>query len=59
MYPDLKAAYEQKIGNYTRLQSYKGISYGKEWKYRIGYLDLFRYGSKDYYVGPSINIYGK
>lgn len=59
MYPDLKAAYEQKIGSYTRLQSYQGISYGKEWKYRIGYLDLFRYSSKDYYVGPGINIYGK
>ena len=59
MYPDLKAAYEQKVGDYTQIQSYKGISYGKEWKYRIGYLDLFRYSPKEYYVGPSINIYGK
>lgn len=58
MYPDLKAVYEQKIENYTPLQSYPGISYGKEWKYRIGYLDLFHYSPKEYYVGPTITIYG-
>ena len=58
MYPDLKTVYEQKIGNYTLLQSYPGISYGKEWKYRIGYLDLFRRSPVKYYVGPSITIYG-
>ena len=58
MYPELKALYEEKISRYTPLQDYKGISYGKEWKYRIGYLDLFRYSSKEYYVGPSIAIYG-
>lgn len=58
MYPDLKAAYGQKIANYTPLQSYPGISYGKEWKYRIGYLDLFRRSPQEYYVGPSITIYG-
>lgn len=58
MYPDLKTAYEQKIGNYNLLQKYTGISYGKEWKYRIGYLDLFRYSPTEYYVGPSIAIYG-
>ncbi|MCM1296733.1 MAG: hypothetical protein NC311_14440, partial [Muribaculaceae bacterium] len=40
MYPELKAAYVQKVGGYTQLQAYQGISYGKEWKYRIGYLDL-------------------
>ncbi|MDE6386514.1 MAG: glycosyltransferase family 39 protein [Lachnospiraceae bacterium] len=59
MYPDLKAAYEAKTGNYTKLQSYTGISYGKEWKYRIGYLDMFRYSPKEYYVGPTIMIYGQ
>jgi len=32
---------------------------GKEWKYRIGYLDLFRYSPEEYYVGPTITIYGK
>lgn len=59
MYPELNAAYEQKIGNYTLLQNYTGISYGKEWKYRIGYLDMFRYSPSEYYVGPGINIYGQ
>ncbi len=59
MYPDLKRAYEEKIGNYTLLQGYKGISYGKEWKYRIGYFDMFRYSPDNYYVGPSIAIYGE
>ena len=59
MYPELKAAYERKIGNYTLLRKYTGISYGKEWKYRIGYLDLFRYSPAEYYVGPGINIYGQ
>ncbi len=59
MYPDLKAAYEAKTRNYTMMQSYTGISYGKEWKYRIGYLDLFRYSPEEYYVGPTITIYGK
>lgn len=29
MYPDLKAAYEEKMGRYAQLQSYTGISYGK------------------------------
>lgn len=59
MYPDLKAAYEAKIRNYTLLQNYTGISYGKEWKYRIGYLDMFRYSPQNYYVGPTIAVYGK
>lgn len=59
MYPELKTAYEQKIEKYPLLQGYTGISYGKEWKYRIGYLDLFRYNPHEYYVGPSINIYGR
>lgn len=59
MYPDLKAAYDEKIGKYTLMQNYEGITYGKEWKYRIGYLDLFRYSPKDYYAGPGIAVYGK
>ncbi|MDE6846942.1 MAG: hypothetical protein K2J99_14430 [Lachnospiraceae bacterium] len=59
MYPDLKAAYEEKIGRYTQLENYTGISYGKEWKYRIGYLDMFKYSPQEYYVGPGITIYGK
>lgn len=59
MYPDQKKAYEDKIGNYKSVQQYTGISYGKEWKYRVGYLDLFHYSPEKYYVGPSITIYGK
>lgn len=59
MYPDLKSSYEDKIASYTVLQNFEGISYGKEWKYRIGYLDLFRYSPEKYYIGPSIVIYGK
>lgn len=59
MYPDLKRLHEEKTGAYTRLQEYTGISYGGEWKYRIGYLDLFRYSPTKYYVGPTIAIYGQ
>ena len=59
MYPDLRIAHEEKTGAYPLKQSYAGISYGKEWKYRIGYLDLFRYSPEEYYVGPTITIYGK
>lgn len=58
MYPDLKKLHAEKTDGYTQLQTYKGISYGGEWKYRIGYLDWFRYSPKQYYVGPSIVIYG-
>ena len=57
MYPDKKAAYLEKIGAYTLQQTYQGISYGKEWKYRVGYLDIFRYSPEKYYVGPTISIY--
>lgn len=59
MYPDQRIAYEDKIEKYAPIQQYKGISYGKEWKYRIGYLDIFRFSPDKYYVGPSITIYGK
>ncbi len=58
MYPDKKSAYEQKLQNYTCLQKYRGISYGGEWKYRIGYLDWFRYSPQEYYTGPDISVYG-
>lgn len=57
MYPDKKAAYEQKIGAYTVMESWKGVSYGGEWKYRIGYFDLFTKSSGAYYVGPTIIVY--
>lgn len=57
MYPDKKAAYEEKLGGYEVMKNYQGISYGGEWKYRIGYLDIFRYAPGEYYVGPSVVIY--
>lgn len=57
MYPDLKAAHEEKISRYTLLKSCEGITYGQEWKFRIGYLDIFRYSPKTYGVGPGIFIY--
>lgn len=59
MYPDLKKAYEDKVEQYTLLKQYEGISYGKEWKYRVGYLDFARFNPNDYYIGPTIGIYGK
>ena len=57
MYPDKKAAYAQKTGEYTVMESWQGVSYGGEWKYRIGYFDLFLKSPGAYYVGPSITIY--
>lgn len=57
MYPDKKAAYEQKTGSYTVMKSWQGISYGGEWRFRIGYLDLFTKSPAAYYVGPTIVIY--
>lgn len=57
MYPDKKAAYEQKTGAYAVMESWRGVSYGGEWKYRIGYFDLFSKNPDAYYVGPSITIY--
>lgn len=59
MYPDLKSAYEERVGGYTLQQSYEGITYGKEWKYRIGYADMLRYSPDEYYLGPTILIYGQ
>lgn len=57
MYPDKKAAYEQKIGAYTVMETWRGLSYGGEWKYRIGYFDLITKSSAAYYMGPSITVY--
>lgn len=57
MYPDKKAAYEQKMGAYAVMESWRSVSYGGEWKYRIGYFDLFSKNPDAYYVGPSITIY--
>lgn len=59
MYPDLKSAYEERVGGYTLQQSYEGITYGQEWKYRIGYADMLRYSPDEYYLGPTILIYGQ
>lgn len=57
MYPEKRAAYEQKIGNYAMLGRWQGISYGGEWKYRVGYFDLFTKSPTAYYVGPTIIVY--
>lgn len=59
MYPDKKAAYEQKKGAYAVMETWRGISYGGEWKYRVGYFDLFLKNPATYYVGPTIIIYAK
>ena len=57
MYPDKKAAYEQKTGNYNVMESWQGLSYGGEWKYRIGYFDMFLRSPSEYSVGPTVIIY--
>ena len=57
MYQELKAAYENKIANYSIEQTYEGITYGKEWKFRVGYLDFFRFSPEEYYVGPTISVF--
>ena len=57
MYPDKKAAYEQKTANYNVMESWQGLSYGGEWKYRIGYFDVFLRSPAEYSVGPTIIIY--
>lgn len=57
MYPDKKAAYQKKIRGYAIAQRWQGISYGGEWKYRIGYFDLFLKNPAAYYVGPTITVY--
>lgn len=57
MYPELKSAYENKLSSYTLEQSCRGITYGKEWKFRVGYFDIFRYSPKEYGVGPTVSVY--
>lgn len=57
MYPELKAAYEEKLSGYTLERSCEGITYGKEWKFRVGYFDIFRYSPKEYGVGPTVSVY--
>lgn len=60
MYPDLKQAWAAKLNTgYSVLQRYEGISYGGEWKYRVGYLDFMRYSPAEYCIGPCITIYGE
>lgn len=57
MYPEKKALYEEKTAAYSLAEKWQGLSYGGEWKYRIGYLDLFLRSPREYYVGPTIMIY--
>lgn len=57
MYPDKKAAYQEKTGAYSVMESWQGISYGGEWKYRVGYFDLFLKSPGKYFVGPTVTIY--
>ncbi|MCM1268846.1 MAG: glycosyltransferase family 39 protein [Bacteroidales bacterium] len=58
LYPEKKALYEEKTAAYTLLDEWRGLSYGGEWKYQIGYFDLFLRSPQEYYVGPSIAVYG-
>lgn len=57
MYPDKKALYQEKTAAYSLVEKWQGLSYGGEWKYRIGYLDLFLRSPLEYYVGPTVTIY--
>lgn len=59
MYPEKKALYEEKTADFTLLESWQGLSYGGEWKYRIGYLDLLLRMPGEYYVGPTVAVYGQ
>ena len=59
MYPEKKTLYEEKTAAYTLLESWRGLSYGGEWKYRIGYFDLFLRSPGEYYVGPTVAVYGQ
>lgn len=59
MYPEKRALYEEKTAAYPFMEKWQGLSYGGEWKYRIGYLDLFLRSPREYYVGPTIIIYGR
>lgn len=57
MYPEKKALYEKKTAAYSLVEKWQGLSYGGEWKYRIGYLDVFLRSPREYYVGPTITVY--
>ncbi len=57
MYPEMEASYEAKINKYSLEQYFDGITYGKEWRFRVGYTDFFRYSKEAYYVGPDIKIF--
>ncbi|MDE7246638.1 MAG: glycosyltransferase family 39 protein [Lachnospiraceae bacterium] len=57
MYPDKMAAYQEKTGAYTVMEKWQGLSYGGEWKYRVGYFDLFLKSPDEYFVGPTITVY--
>jgi len=59
MYPEKKALYEEKTAAYSLVEKWQGLSYGGEWKYRIGYLDLFLRSPAEYYVGPTVTVYGQ
>lgn len=59
MYPEKRAAYEQKTANYSVMESWQGLSYGGEWKYRIGYTDLFFKSPESFYAGPTVTVYKK
>lgn len=59
MYPEKKALYEEKTAAYPFMEKWQGLSYDGEWKYRIGYFDLFLRSPREYYVGPTIIIYGR
>lgn len=59
MYPEKKALYEEKTAAFSLVEKWQGLSYGGEWKYRIGYLDLFLHSPAKYYIGPTVTIYGK
>lgn len=59
MYPEKKALYQEKTAAFSLVEKWQGLSYGGEWKYRIGYFDLFLHAPERYYVGPTIAVYAR
>lgn len=59
MYPEKKALYDEKTAAFSLVEKWQGLSYGGEWKYRIGYLDVFLRSPGEYYVGPTVTVYGR
>lgn len=57
MYPEKKALYEEKLNTFSLMEKWPSLSYGGEWKYRVGYFDLFLRPSKEYYTGPTVQVY--